>query len=321
MLAEPVAPVLVADAGKTSIKVEYRVPGQAAVRVEAAAQGIVDERAGTGHLVAGLAELLARLPPAARGVDAACVGIAGYLSNPQLQIGLDAELRALLPARRLELTSDLVLAHAGAFAGGAGTVLVIGTGAVALGISADGEARVADGLGPLLGDEGGGAWLGRMGLTAALRGVQGRAAATSLGAAAERCFGLDLAEIPGWLSGRGHPTRDLAGFAPAVLAEWWAGDEVSAAIGELAVRRLAATAAAAVIDAGGAPPVALCGSVTLDTAFRERLAAAIVLAVPGASIQRPAGTPLDGAAWLCTTSPERLAASALGSLARLPTAG
>ena len=62
--------------------------------------------------------------------------------------------------RELALTSDAIISHAGAFSGGAGAVVAIGTGAVAIGLGSRGLVRV-DGLGYWLGDDGGGSWIGR----------------------------------------------------------------------------------------------------------------------------------------------------------------
>ena len=87
------------------------------------------------------------------------------------------------------MTSDGVIAHAGALGGEPGVVLIAGTGVVALAIGADGGLRTADGWGPWLGDEGGGAWIGAAGLRAALRAHDGRGPSTTLLDAARARFG------------------------------------------------------------------------------------------------------------------------------------
>jgi glucosamine kinase len=301
MPVEPGVPIVVADVGKTSIRAEYRSPGEAPVGVEAAAEGVVGGAAETGRVLAGLSRALDRLPVSAREVEVACVGVAGYLAHPDLHELLERELRVLLPAARLELTSDLVLAHAGAFDGAAGTVLIVGTGAVALGIATDGEARMADGLGPLLGDEGSGAWIGRAGLTAALRAAQGRGPETALRSAAAEHFGTAIGEIPGFLLRREHPVRDMAGFAPVVIREWHGGCPTAAAIIEDAAQRLAGTVQAAASASGPSAPVALIGSLVLDQGFRETVIGEIAARLPEASVVAPIGNALDGAAFLAAT--------------------
>ena len=78
------------------------------------------------------------------------------------------------------LETDVVAAHAGAFAGDPGIVVSAGTGAITLGADEHGEQFYADGWGPLLGDEGGGYWIGVEALRAICRSLDGRAHPTAL---------------------------------------------------------------------------------------------------------------------------------------------
>lgn len=64
-------------------------------------------------------------------------------------------------AARVEVVPDFVIAHSAAFAAGPGVLLVASTGSIAFARGADGRSRRAGGLGPLLGDEGSGFWLGK----------------------------------------------------------------------------------------------------------------------------------------------------------------
>ena len=68
----------------------------------------------------------------------------------------------------LVVTNDAVTAHLGALGGEPGAVIVAGTGAIALAATPEGWAR-ADGWGTMLGDDGGGYWIGRRALAMALR--------------------------------------------------------------------------------------------------------------------------------------------------------
>ncbi|MBI5239714.1 MAG: hypothetical protein HY926_04520 [Elusimicrobia bacterium] len=83
-----------------------------------------------------------------------------------------AEARRLLRpwARSVRALSDVELAHAAAFGGGEGVLVVSGTGSIALARDRRGRRRRAGGWGQLVGDDGSGFWIGRAALRdAALR--------------------------------------------------------------------------------------------------------------------------------------------------------
>src|SRR5580704_12578573 len=120
------AVILGIDLGKTSCGAEAggrRVQG-------AGAPGL----AAPGGVRAAEAAILAvarQLPP----VDEVIVGAAGALAAPDAARALGDALLASLRAERVAVTSDAVIAHAGALGGGPGVVLIVGTGVVALAIS------------------------------------------------------------------------------------------------------------------------------------------------------------------------------------------
>jgi N-acetylmuramic acid 6-phosphate etherase len=146
------------------------------------------------------------------------------------------------PPQLVLVTSDIVAWHASALGGRDGVVLCIGTGAVALGVFGD-TVRRADGRGPLLGDEGGGAWIGLEGLRAAARATDGRGPTTELAELDNPApWGTALSSAaPAPL-----PTAaTLAKVAPRVLAAARRGDPVAAGILDAGADALARTAAAA----------------------------------------------------------------------------
>ncbi|CAM5292884.1 ATPase OS=Streptomyces tendae OX=1932 GN=GUR47_23530 PE=4 SV=1 [Streptomyces tendae] len=205
----------------------------------AAPDGVAAARAAVRAAV----EPLLREPGAARP-ESVLVGAAGAASAPAAARSLVAALLADLPVQEAAVTSDAVTAHAGALGGRAGVVLAIGTGAVAVGIGADGTYARVDGWGPLLGDDGSGARIGTAGLRAALRAHDGRGPATVLLDAAGGLFG-DLERLPATVGGDGNPARTAASFAPEVARAADAGDAVAAAILRDAAADLAGTALAA----------------------------------------------------------------------------
>ncbi|WP_432214727.1 hypothetical protein, partial [Salmonella enterica] len=76
------------------------------------------------------------------------------------------------------------------------------------------------------GDEGGGLWVGREGLRAALRARDGRGEATALEVlAARRYEGLE--DLGARIHGASRPVDAIARFAPDVLTAARAGDPVA----------------------------------------------------------------------------------------------
>ncbi|MFJ8717169.1 N-acetylglucosamine kinase [Streptomyces violaceus] len=185
------------------------------------------------------------------------VGAAGLASlGDALRAELPGALTRELGVRRVALAADAVTAYVGALGPRPGAVVAGGTGLIAIGTDLTGWRR-ADGWGHLLGDCGGGAWIGRAGLEAALRAHDGREGGSArLLTSAEEVFG-PVAGLPGRLYPRPDRPAVLASFAPhvAVCAE---RDPVAADILRLAARHMA-DSAAAVCPSGGEPRVAVTG--------------------------------------------------------------
>ncbi|WP_328472208.1 N-acetylglucosamine kinase [Streptomyces sp. NBC_00448] len=284
-----------ADHARTPVTVDTSVATVAAA----------DRPAVTGPRGIDAASLLERVLPlveglmaaaGARRIAAACVGAAGMATlGDDLRDRLPDALADAFGVRRLALAGDAVTAYAGALGLRPGVVVAAGTGMIALGTSADdGGWRRADGWGHLLGDAGGGAWIGRAGLDAAMRAHDGRAGGSpALLAAAEKQFG-PLDAMPGRLYPRPDRAAVLASFAPQVALH--AGDDpVAAGILRQAARHILESAAA-VRPGTGPVDVALAGGLfrtgePLLGPLRE-LAAELL---PGATLVPAAGDPLDGA--------------------------
>ncbi len=79
--------------------------------------------------------------------EAVVAGISGFGGAP---IGISPAFNAT----RVQLLHDAPIAHAGAFAGGAGVLVIAGTGSVVYGVGEDGRIEMAGGLGYAFGDEG-----------------------------------------------------------------------------------------------------------------------------------------------------------------------
>ncbi len=284
--------VLAADVGRTSTRLAMFRGGR---RVEVAlGRGSVGVASpgGVQALVEAISQARAGLAISddsdADAPRLLSVGAAGALTDPTAARAAARALRQRFGVPVI-LTSDLVAAHCGAFDAEPGVILIAGTGAVALGVGADGARRQVDGWGPTLGDLGGGAWIGRHGLLAVLQARVPAGPATVLtGAVAD--LGVPPADIASWITASDNPAQAMARFAPAVLAAAAAGDGVASDIVERAVDHLMGTASAASLDQSR---VACVGGLTDDVWFAEALRVGLV----GVGLQptAPRGDALAGA--------------------------
>jgi N-acetylglucosamine kinase-like BadF-type ATPase len=106
-------------------------------------------------------------------VAAICLGIAGG-GNPQRRSVVERWARERLPGARASVCRDVDLVLAAGGAGWVGIAAIAGTGAIVLGRNHEGLERHADGLGPLIGDRGGGFQLGLDAIRLALRGLDAK---------------------------------------------------------------------------------------------------------------------------------------------------
>ncbi|MGW4794284.1 N-acetylglucosamine kinase [Nonomuraea sp. NPDC004297] len=225
-----------------------------------------------------------RVAASVAGVAGADDGFAAVLARVWAACGLASPPR---------LVSDVDVAYASGTPSPSGTLLLAGTGAAAARFSGRVVAGVADGLGWLLGDEGGGFWIGREGVRAAVhaldRGLPGgplmELVSAHFGATGEPRRRADrivrLAQADRML---------VAAASPLVSEAAMAGDARAGGIVGQAARRLVAT-----VDRlpGEGPTVLAGGVLTADSPVR----AAVMRLLAG----RDVVTARDGAAgasWL-----------------------
>ncbi|MFJ4693274.1 N-acetylglucosamine kinase [Streptomyces sp. NPDC088766] len=310
---EPSPGVLAVDSGGSGLRVALATTdgGAPAVRssripVRTGARGIEPE-----HLMAQLVPMVRSLV-AETGVSRPVTAVVGAAGLATLGGALRAELPGAL-AREFgvvttALAADAVTAYAGALGTGPGAVVAAGTGLIAIGTDLTAWQR-ADGWGHLLGDCGGGAWIGRAGLEAALRAHDGRSGGSAaLLAGAEEQFG-PMPGLPGLLYPRPDRAAVLASFAPRVAA-CAPADPVAADILRAAARHMADSAAAVCPpDAEPRPRVAVTGGlVKLGAPLLVPLAEELARRLPYARRVSAAGDPLDGAVRIALA----LTAGALG---------
>lgn len=169
----------------------------------------------------------------------------------------------------------------------AGGLLISGTGAMAIGETAQGKTVVVGGWGRLTGDEGSGYYIGREGICAALRAADGVAPKTALTKAAREYFGVSTvrALIPIFY---GDEEPDVAGFSRCVAACAEAGDEIARGILLDAAAHLSRYAIA-LMTACGSELIGVWGSVLCkNQTVRQGFEAGVREKFPHANICEPA---------------------------------
>ncbi len=210
---------------------------------------------------------------------------------------------------RVIIETDARIALEGAFKGGEGIILICGTGSIALGKSHDGKIFRVGGWGRVLGDEGSGFAIGRDGLNAVTRHLDGRGKKTLLTELAGKRFNLKSQEEI--IAAVYRENFDVASVAPLVIE---AADQHDAecerilnkATFELAehVRTLTLTLEAATRDRPRQKlSLAFIGSVISgDNVFTKILKQKITFSLPQISIVQPHAPPSYGAVLLALSS-------------------
>jgi glucosamine kinase len=202
-------------------------------------------------------------------------------------------------AAELVIHSDFSVALDDAFADGPGVLLISGTGSVAFGRGPTGATSRCGGWGPVCGDEGSGAWIGRRALSVVTAAADGREPETALtGAILTAAQINETSDLIGWAA-NAEPSQ-LASLAPVVLSVADAGDLRANAIVSLAVEELVlhvrALARQLFGDERAALPIALSGGMlSRGTTLRKRLEHRLKSAVPGGHLRTDVVVPARGA--------------------------
>ncbi len=214
------------------------------------------------------------------------------------------------PLNGVIIDSDARIALEGAFNGNAGIILIAGTGSIAFGKDGSGNVHRVGGWGRVLGDEGSGYYLGRMGLTAVTREMDGRGNTTVLTNMIARRFGLtDQTAIINAVYKEGF---DVASVAPLVIAAAEKKDKICRAIVENAVIELAWHVQVAAEKLSGVSqkkikakiPVALIGGLIATNSSLSRLLQRYLAAnFPVVQIIAPMSSPAYGAAVMGNKGP------------------
>lgn len=230
---------------------------------------------------------------------ALCVGVAGA-GRDEERDALQASLESDQVAPSVIVVTDAEIALEDAFGAGPGVLVTAGTGSIAYGKGPTGLLARCGGWGPVIGDEGSGAWIGRRGLGIAAASADGREPETTLGVGILAALDLESMEqlIP-WAAAA--TPADLARLAPVVLEVAATGDLRANSLVTLAVEELALHARTLArklfSDERAAFRLAMHGGLLAPKSLlRRRLEQRLKSIAPGATILAEVVTPERGAA-------------------------
>jgi glucosamine kinase len=227
-----------------------------------------------------------------------CVGVAGVGREPERQ-ALWQALMSRDVAEEIVVHADAAIALDDAFADGAGILLIAGTGSVAFGRGPTGLPSRCGGWGPVCGDEGSGAWIGRRALSIVTASADEREPPTALvGAILTAAQVDDVHGLVGWAAAA--TPADLAALAPVIVSVADAGDlRANSLLGmasEELVLHVRTLARQLFGDERASVPVAFAGGLlSPGAALRKRVEHRMKTAVPGAQLRMEEVVPVRGA--------------------------
>lgn len=169
----------------------------------------------------------------------ACLGFSGGPADKEALLGV------MIPAERMIVTHDALIALAGATAGQPGVIAIAGTGSIAFARNSAGQTARAGGWGYLFGDEGSAFHITRQALRAALRSEEGWGSATALGSILIQATGTKNAgDLLHQLYTPEFPRSRIAGLAKLIDEAAQNGDATAQNILSEAAQQLAILAAA-----------------------------------------------------------------------------
>ncbi|GAB1430172.1 BadF/BadG/BcrA/BcrD ATPase family protein [Ignavibacteria bacterium] len=176
-------------------------------------------------------------------VDSSVIGVAGVWLQEE-KSRLQHLIITIARNRKITIndvivTSDAEIALEGALEGKVGGLLIGGTGSITLGKISNGQIIRCGGWGIELDDEGSGAWIGREGLTAVVRSLDGRGEFTTLCNMIEERFPtITLSNPRSLVSAFTEKIIEYHSVTPLVMACAESGDKICKSIVEEAAEHL-----------------------------------------------------------------------------------
>jgi N-acetylglucosamine kinase-like BadF-type ATPase len=239
----------------------------------------------------------AGLPP--RAVDGLFIGSGSILHSDDIETNCEMVVaNGMASAGHVRAENDAWNGLAGALGGRPGLFLIAGTGAVCLGRNSSGQTWRAGGWGHLLNDVGSAYQMGQAAMVAATRAADGRGPHTSLTALVCKHLQLrDLKQIFRKLHHGDVSRADVAAFAPQVVGEAEAGDEVARRIFNAGVQALAEMSVAVTTRLElREPQIGLSGGLLQNSEpFRKAVLDRLRVEVPGFKLANGGVSPALGA--------------------------
>jgi N-acetylglucosamine kinase-like BadF-type ATPase len=231
-----------------------------------------------------------------------CLGVAGVDREGDLAI-MRGLMRRLGFKDHTLIVNDALIALVAGTQHGAGLVVIAGTGSIAYGVSARGEAARAGGWGSAIGDEGSGYWIGRRALIAVSRAADGRGPQTLLTTLVLQQLGIERpSQLVSEIYDHAHGRRAIATLAETVERARAAGDVVANEIMREAATELALAAASVIsqLDMRGDQfPTFLSGGFLTSTSWLvNELTQKLAEVAPRSHVSPLGASPAMGAVWL-----------------------
>lgn len=233
-----------------------------------------------------------------REISASCVGTAG-LRLPQTD-GWMRQILASCVGGTIEVCGDEEIALDAAFPGGAGVLVIGGTGSNTLGRTSSGQRFTVGGWGPALGDQGSGYWIGHQALRAAVRAKDFGQPTRILDRVIEFWKAANLAQVVNMA----HEAPDFSLLAPLIVQCAEEGDAVAMEVLERGGRLLGEDAVQAFRQVRRfeperpMPAIAFIGGILDKVAFvRESMIETIRSSLPTVQILPEVVDAVSGALW------------------------
>ena len=228
-------------------------------------------------------------------VALSCTGFNGVVTEPEKYGQL---CKKFFYSSQVAVIDDGFAGFVGALNGRNGVVLSVGGGVVSVG-GCDGIFAHRDGLGATFGDEGGGFWLGKNGITKALAINQGRGEDLEMA----DYFKEEITHFYELSMCDGAEAQTFAiSTAKKVLDAADAGVSTATAIVDEGAYLLAQTVVATWHGCGGtkvdSPEIVIQGGPARNASYSTKIALEINAKLPNAVVVQSAGDNLDGATWI-----------------------